>query len=145
MKNWDKLSVVHPYDWFVHFWSGKPRVFDMTKWEWKALLVIWIFCSASIPFVISLKGENERLRRENDRSLVMQRERNEQERYQMRLDGEIPLDERYGINDKVSAKPVVRYQPSEELEYYDEHFDDYRDDPEDGVTYPDEIFDFYDD
>lgn len=28
------------------------------------------------------------------------------------------------------------------LEYFEEHLDDYYDDPEDGVTYPDEIFDF---
>jgi hypothetical protein len=34
---------------------------------------------------------------------------------------------------------------SEELEYYDEHFDDYHDDPEDGITYPDDIFDYLDD
>jgi hypothetical protein len=34
---------------------------------------------------------------------------------------------------------------SKELEYYDEHFDDYHDDPEDGITYPDDIFDYLDD
>lgn len=33
--------------------------------------------------------------------------------------------------------------PDAELEYFDEHFDDYFDDPEDGITYPDDIFDFY--
>lgn len=31
----------------------------------------------------------------------------------------------------------------EYLDYFDTHFDDYFDDPEDGITYPDEIFDFY--
>lgn len=34
---------------------------------------------------------------------------------------------------------------SDELEYYDEHFDDYYDDPEDGITYPDDIFDYLQD
>jgi hypothetical protein len=34
---------------------------------------------------------------------------------------------------------------SEELEYFDEHFDDYYDDPEDGITYPDDIFDYLQD
>lgn len=43
--------------------------------------------------------------------------------------------------------PAVKYhfpnEPDAELTYFDEHFDDYFDDPEDGITYPDEIFDFY--
>lgn len=38
--------------------------------------------------------------------------------------------------------PVI-HNPDEDLDYFDTHFDDYFDDPEDGITYPDEFFDFY--
>jgi hypothetical protein len=33
-------------------------------------------------------------------------------------------------------------QYSKDLEYFDDHFDDYYDDPEDGITYPDDVFDY---
>ena len=47
-----------------------------------------------------------------------------------------------------AVQPTRKYDfqpgPDPELEYFDEHFDDYYfDDPEDLSTYPDEIFDFY--
>ena len=44
---------------------------------------------------------------------------------------------------KSTVKLNIQSEPDLELEYFDEHFDDYFDDPEDGITYPDEIFDFY--
>lgn len=148
LRNWDNLAVVNHNDGFVHFRSVKPRVFDMTKLDWKLFVVVWILIVGAIPVLISLDAKRERLQRENDRFFEMQRDRKEQqekERYQMWLDGKITTEEMYGIKDNGSAKSVVRFQPSEELEYYDEHFDDYHDDPEDGITYPDDIFDFYDD
>ena len=44
------------------------------------------------------------------------------------------------------AEPTRKYDfqpgPDPELEYYAEHFDDYFNDPEDLLEYPDEIFDF---
>lgn len=31
---------------------------------------------------------------------------------------------------------------SQDLEYFDEHYSDYWDDPEEGITYPDDVFDY---
>lgn len=147
MKNWDKVAETKPSDYFIHG-SVKPRVFDMTKWEWKMLLCVWIFIAACLPFIIRHNAEKERLQKEADKAFVIERDRKEREwknRYQMWLDGKISADELYHIEDYGSAKSVKRQQPDKDLEYYDEHFDDYHDDPEDGITYPDEVFDFYDD
>lgn len=43
MKYWDKLVVVDPtYDTLYHG-KVKPRVFDMSKGQWKFILGIWFF------------------------------------------------------------------------------------------------------
>lgn len=46
---------------------------------------------------------------------------------------------------KVDTQRNAHSDYSSELEYFDEHFDDYFDDPEDGITYPDDIFDYLND
>ena len=55
---------------------------------------------------------------------------------------EIP-DTGIKLQPKTTVKLNIQSEPDAELEYFDEHFDDYFDDPEDGITYPDDIFDFY--
>ena len=139
LKNWKKLS-------YVTYWSNTTRVLNMTKLEWWVLLVTWIIIVASIPFVISLQTEKEQREQEADRLFIMERDRQEREyneRHQRMLDSIYSSRDRSGT--KNHGSPIRRHQPDMELEYYDEHFDDYHDDPEDGITYPDEIFDFYDD
>lgn len=101
MKNWDKAAETRQSDLFFHG-SIKPRVFDMTKWEWKMLLAVWIFIAASMPLIISHNAEKERLQKEADKAILIERQRKERERderHQMWLDGKIPSDELYQIED----------------------------------------------
>lgn len=126
--------------------SVKSGVFNMTKRKWKIFLAVMIFIAALLSFIISHNAEKERLQKEADKNLIIEREREERERkerYQMWSDDK--AEEVYHIEDCGKSSPSNCQEPDKELEYYDEHFDDYHDDPEDGITYPDEIFDFNDD
>lgn len=140
MKNWDRLVVTDPNDKYFHIRGVKPRVFSMTRFEWKMLLVTWVICGIMGGITVVLNAKKEKRQKELDRIEMIQRERKAREdsvRYFKWLNGEIELN---------PARRVTPTQsPSEELEYFERNRDDYLDDPEDILRYPDEIFDFYED
>lgn len=140
MKNWDRLVVTDPNDKYFHILGVKPRVFSMTRLEWKMLLVTWVICGIMGGITVVLNAKKEKHQKELDRIEMIQRERKAREdsiRYFKWLNGEIELN---------PARRVTPTQsPSEELEYFERNRDDYLDDPEDILRYPDEIFDFYED
>lgn len=140
MKNWDRLVVTDPNDKYFHILGVKPRVFSMTRLEWKMLLVTWVICGIMGGITVVLNAKKEKRQKELDRIEMIQRERKAREdsiRYFKWLNGEIELN---------PARRVTPTQsPSEELEYFERNRDDYLDDPEDILRYPDEIFDFYED
>lgn len=140
MKNWDRLVVTDPNDKYFHILGVKPRVFSMTRFEWKMLLVTWVICGIMGGITVVLNAKKEKRQKELDRIEMIQRERKAREdsiRYFKWLNGEIELN---------PARRVTPTQsPSEELEYFERNRDDYLDDPEDILRYPDEIFDFYED
>lgn len=52
MKYWDKLVVVNPDDQFYHISGVKPRVADMTRFQWKMLLWVWFIVVITLIFCI---------------------------------------------------------------------------------------------
>lgn len=59
MKNWDKWAVTNQSDLIFHPFTGiKPRVFSMTKGEWKMLMWTWLFAIICLT-IITIK-ENDK-------------------------------------------------------------------------------------
>ena len=138
MKNWNKLVVTDPRDVLFHLSGIKPRVFSMTRFEWKMLLVVWIIAVIMAVTTALLNARNEKRQKEIDHIETLRREqkaRKDSINYHKWLNGEISLDEAITLSNL----------PSDELEYFERLRDDYLDDPEDIISYPDEIFDFYED
>ncbi len=138
MKNWDKLVVTDPRDRFFHFSGVKPRVFDMTRFEWKMLLVTWIFAVIATIIIIVKGRETEKRQKELSKIEELRRDRKIREDSIRYLKWQRDNSNYNPAN--ISKRSVA---PSRELDYFERHRDDYLDDPEDILIYPDEIFDFY--
>ena len=64
MKKWDKLAVTNPRDIYFHFSGVKPRVFDMTRGEWKMLLVTWVLAVIMSTTTLILNHRKEMRQKE---------------------------------------------------------------------------------
>lgn len=106
----------------------------MTKREWILLLCALAITSACLGLIITHNSEKD-LFQNND----------EQENSLKHAQRELVIRRHADKLQDDSFNVILPVLPDKDLEYYDEHFDDYHDDPEDGITYPDEIFDFLDD
>jgi hypothetical protein len=52
MNHWDEWAEENPSDYLLHFSGVKPRVMDMTKWQWHLVLGIWFFSVISLLILL---------------------------------------------------------------------------------------------
>ena len=150
MCNWRKFAKEETSLGYHGLVKPKIGVMGMTRSSWHALFLVWIIVAGIAIFYSKRKAESERVMAEESRRYEEQMRLFEEKRvreHQQWLQGLKNAED----TTKGSHTHVTNFHPelfesgSDELEYYDTHFDDYWDDPEDGITYPDDIFDFYND
>lgn len=111
----------------------------------RAKWFLYLFLIIGLPIIFVHLAETDRKQKAHDAArdqqyLEQQRE-DSLRRELLRTERQSLIDPR----DPTAPSPFSVQTPDRDLDYYDNNYDDYRDDPSDALTYPDEIFDAYSD